>query len=92
MSEVNEKRVAVLTTHAGEPLIIRSNPSVEDVRGFVKEHLRRYYAGEPGGPNGVPSVKVLGARYYTDESSFRTDAEEFEEEIDISDLDPLATP
>ncbi len=44
-------RVAVLEVAIGEPLLIRSNPSQEEVLEFVKEHNRRYLAGEPGGTN-----------------------------------------
>ena len=87
--EDTPSRVCVLGTHIGESLILRSNPSDELVRGFVKEHLRRYHAGEPGGPSRMPAYKILSATYYESEIAFR-EGRGKQDEIDISDLDPMA--
>lgn len=89
MPETNDQRVAVLATHVGNPLVIRSNPSEEEVRGFVEEHNRRYHAGEAGGPSGVAAFKIVGAKFYTSELDFINDPDEDDGEIDISDLDPF---
>ena len=87
--EASASRVCVLETSIGEPLIVRANPSKDDVRGFVGEHLRRYHAGEDGGPGGHPPHKILTATYYESELAFH-EGDGKQEEVDISDLDPMA--
>lgn len=84
-----ENSVVVIDTHVGHDLVIRANPSDEDVRGFVAEHHRRYIAGEPGGPSGIPAYRLFTAKRYTDEESYLGGAEAVAE-IDLSDL--LPTP
>ena len=81
--KVNPNRVAVLKTNVGEPLIIRSNPTVEEVRNFVKENNRRYHEGEPMGPSNQPSVLVLSAAFHESELDV-DDAKGVE--VDLSDL------
>jgi len=63
----NPERVALLQTHVGSNLLIRSNPSEADVVGFVTEHNRRYYAGEPGGPSGQPAFLIQSAAFFDNE-------------------------
>lgn len=82
-------RVCVLETHVGEPLIIRANPSEEEVRAFVAEHLRRYHAGEHGGPGGHPAHKILSAAYFESEAAFMA-GQGKQAEVAIDDLDPMA--
>jgi hypothetical protein len=77
----NPDRVAVLETHIGEKLYIRSDPSTDAVRSFVSEQNRRYHAGEAGGPDGLPAYLIRAAHFYAHESD-----PEPESEIDISDL------
>ena len=60
----NLERVAALTTHIGDVIIIGSDPSKKEVLAFVEEHNRRYHAGEPGGPSGIPAYLVQEAAYY----------------------------
>lgn len=82
-------RVAVLRTHVGFPLVIRGNPTEEQVRGFVAEHNRRYHAGEPGSPPipgqpPAPAYLVLGGAWF--EAEVPSDEYDFEgaEAIDLS--------
>lgn len=63
----NPNRVAVLETHVGERLIIRANPALKDVKSFVAEQNRRYEAGEPGGPSGIPPYQIHEAAYFPSE-------------------------
>lgn len=80
-------RIAVLTASVGKPLILRSNPSEEEVKDFVREHNRRHEAGEAGGPDGYPAVRILEAVYYSDEESFvKGEVDSQGEEIDLSDV------
>ena len=81
----NADRVAVLSTHVGENLLIRSNPDEDTVREFVKEHNRRYHAGETGGPSGIPAYLIIGASYYDNELDVE-DLNTSGTEIDISGL------
>ena len=83
---INEDRVAVLSTHVGEPLVIRANPSKEQVVGFVAEHNRRYHAGEAGGPDGNAAYLVQGAKFYENEAAF-LNGEDAESDIDLSELE-----
>lgn len=71
--KANPDRVVLMKTHVGVPLMMRANPTVEEVRGFVAEHNRRYEAGEPGGPSGIPAFNILGATYYESESDADAD-------------------
>lgn len=84
--EVNlDARVVVLHTHTGQPLILRSNPSEDEVKGFVREHNRRFHAGEAGGPSGLPSRLIQFAEEYDrEEDLYDTNSEG--REIDISDV------
>lgn len=79
--------VVVLETHVGQPLIIRANPDDAAVRSFVKEHTRRYIAGEPCGPSGDPSFRIFNAKRYLTELDFLSGAAPAAE-IDVSDLLP----
>lgn len=83
----NEDAIVVLTTSVGFPLVIRANPSDESVRSFVEEHTRRYIAGEPGGPSGIPPYRIFGAKRYSSELVYLEDGEAVED-IDIADLLP----
>jgi len=76
-------RVAVLLTHVNIPLVLRANPTEEEVLGFVKEQNRRYHNGDPGGPSGLPAVLVREAAFFDEESP--TDEYDFEkgERIDL---------
>lgn len=65
---VNPDRVAVLETHVGERLVIRSNPSPKAVKEFVIEQNRRYAEGEPGGPSGLPPFQIHEANFYPSEA------------------------
>lgn len=78
-------RIAVLSTHTAENLYLRANPTEEEVRGFVKEHNRRYHAGEPGGPGGSPALLIIGASFYDADDDLE-DPEVVGQEIDISGL------
>lgn len=80
-------QVVVLTTSVDHPLVIRANPSDEEVRGFVAEHTRRYVAGEPGGPSNIPAYRIFTAKRYADEVTFITGGDNFEE-VNIADLLP----
>jgi hypothetical protein len=60
-------RVAVLRT-SGQPLVIGSGPTAADVKRFVKEHNRRFFASEPGGPGGHPAVQVFAAYWFDTDS------------------------
>lgn len=65
MAQTNE--VAVLAT-SKDPLIIRSCPTVNEVKDFVREHNRRFQEGEPGGPTeGSESVQIFSAEFYPTE-------------------------
>lgn len=69
-AQQNSDRVAVLQTHVNFPLIIRSNPSEEQVRSFVEEHNRRYHAGEPGGPGGQPAFLIQSGMWFDSEADY----------------------
>ena len=75
-------RVAVLTMENGSPLILRANPTTEEVRGFVAEHNRRSAAGEAGGPDGWPARRVVSAAFHDTEDDLKNGTE-----IDISEED-----
>ena len=62
--KANLDRVAVMTTTVGELLVLGSDPTEDEVRGFVAEQNRRFWAGEPGGPGGSEPVLVTSARYF----------------------------
>ena len=79
----NPLRVAVLVTAEGQPLILRSNPTLQEVRGFVREHNRRFNAGEPGGPSGLPARQIVSAQYFESEDDL-SDLEKTGADIDIS--------
>lgn len=81
----NPNRVAVIATHTGEPLILRSNPSEEAVRSFVAEVKRRYHAGEVGGPSGIPARLPLSASFFEDEGDLH-DFNKTGTEIDLSGI------
>lgn len=81
--------VVVLNTHINEDLVIRGNPTDAAVRRFVKEHHKRYLAGTPGGPSGIPAFRIFNAKRYESEPAYLNDATPLDE-IDIADL--LATP
>jgi hypothetical protein len=88
-SKVDEsQRICVLATHIGEDLVIGANPTTEEVRGFVGEHLRRYHAGEAGGPSGHPAHKILSATYYESAAAYH-EGKGKQDEIEIADLDPM---
>lgn len=83
----NDREIVVIAVTFGEPLIMRSSPTDEDVKGFVTEHKRRHEAGMPGGPDGYPAVGILEAVRYPDEDSFkRGDVDSVGEPIDLSDV------
>lgn len=67
MAKKNPRRIAVLATSDGGSLILRSNPTLQEVRGFVREQNRRFAAGKPGGPDGYPAKQIISASYHEDE-------------------------
>lgn len=77
---------AVMYTHVGQLLILRGTPTTEEVKGFILEHNRRYHAGEPGGPSGIPSFKIHKAAFFEDEMDAKDGLEG--NEIDLSDVLP----
>lgn len=85
----NSDSVVVLNTHINEDLVIRGNPTKAQVRKFVKEHHRRYLAGEAGGPSGIPPYRIFNAKRYASEGEYLNGADAVEE-IEVSDL--LTTP
>jgi hypothetical protein len=85
--EVEINKVVVLTTSIGHDLVIRSNPTDQDVRNFVGEHTRRYIEGAAGGPSGIPAYRIFSAKRYTDEPSFLK-GEDNLDEVNIADLLP----
>ncbi len=80
-----QERVAVLRTHLDWDLVIRANPTDEEVLGFVVEHNRRYHAGLPGGPSGIPAFLVTQVQFYADETD-KDDPAKAIGELDISNL------
>ena len=77
--------IAVLYTDS-RPLIIRGNPTLKEVKGFVKEHSRRYKSQLPGGPSGVPARRIVSAYYFKSEPDwFFSQDDTWCEEIDISE-------
>lgn len=79
-------RVAALRTHVGETLVIRANPSEDEVLNFVKEHNRRYFSGELGGPSGIPAFQIHKADFF--DSEHEIDDPNKGTEIDISSALP----
>ncbi|MEM3097390.1 MAG: hypothetical protein QXU32_01545 [Nitrososphaerales archaeon] len=77
--KVNPNRVAVLVTELGEKLIIRSNPTLKDVRSFIKEQNRRYEEGAPAGPDPtLPAFHIVKA-FFCDSEEFIEDEDHLEE-------------
>jgi hypothetical protein len=74
-----------MATTGGQPLILRGNPTLEEVKGFIREHNRRFHAGIPGGPAGLPAKQIISAAYFESEAELR-DLNESGTEIDISDI------
>lgn len=63
--------VVIKTTVPNIDLVIRSGPTNTQVRSFVKEHHRRFLAGEPGGPSGnYPAHHILSAARYENEYAY----------------------
>jgi hypothetical protein len=87
--KVPETRVAVLRTDSF-PLVIRGNPSEEEVRGFVAEHSRRHVHGEAGGPNGERAHAIQDAFWFDEEPAEGEFDFEGAEQIDLGDS--LKTP
>lgn len=67
------EKVAVLETDNGERLIIRSNPTVEEVQAFVTEQNRRYHAGEKRGSD-APALLVHEGNFYPTELDINDDS------------------
>ena len=86
MASKNVNRVAVLETEGGDTYIIRANPSVDEVRGFVSEHNYRAANQIPGGPSGLVAQKVVTACYWTSERHFIKGKAQGRRTIDITDL------
>lgn len=78
--------IAVITTSSGHPLILRSDPSVEDVRAFVAEVKRRYVAGEAGGPSGIPAELPISAAFFDSEDTFRNNLKAKGKRINLSGI------
>ena len=64
-------QIVVLRTDL-DPLVIRGNPTLKEVRGYVEEHHRRFTEGLPGGPDGSRARRIESATRYADEYSFLT--------------------
>ena len=79
--------IVVMETSVGQPLVLRANPTIKDVRGFVEEHTRRYLAGEAGGPSGIPAFRIYNAKRYANELSW-LEGESPTATVDIADLLP----
>lgn len=62
-------QIVVIVTDL-DPLVIRGNPTIKEVRSFVEEHHRRSEAGLPGGPDGSRARKIQNAKRYADELSY----------------------
>ena len=67
------EKVAVLETSEGQRLIIRANPSVEEVQAFVTEQNRRFNTGEARGPSGEPAYLITEANFYPTETDILDD-------------------
>lgn len=66
-----KESIVVLTTSVGEDLVIRSGPTNDEVRSFVKTAVKRFINGLPGGPDPeLPAYQVYSARRYPDELSY----------------------
>jgi len=79
----NANRIAVLDTEGGDHYIIRSNPSVKEVLGFVKEHNRRAAKNIPGGPSGIIAQHITSAYYYPNEVNFDNGVKTGRSKIDL---------
>ncbi len=82
---MSSTRVAVMATTGGQPLILRGNPTLEEVKGFIREQNRRYDLRLPGGPSGVPAKQIISAEFYEHERDLR-DLSKSGTAIDISDI------
>lgn len=81
----NPAEVVVVKTNVPNiDFVIRSGPTNVEVRRAVKEHHRRYLAGEPGGPAGHAAQRIVSATRYPDEFAYR--AGEDGESVKIEDL------
>lgn len=61
-AKTNPMRVCVLACENGENLIVRSNPSPEDIQGFVKSHHERNPA-----QTDQPTYRIMSATYFESE-------------------------
>jgi len=66
MSDI-QTRVAVLETKEGQPFILRANPTIKEIQGFVREQNRRVDVGAPAGPSGIPARHITSAKYFDNE-------------------------
>lgn len=82
---MSSTRVAVLATAGGQPLILRGNPTLEEVKGFIREQNGRFEQRLPGGPSGVPARQIISAEYFEHERDLR-DLSKSGTDIDISDI------
>lgn len=60
--KVNPMRVCVLACENGENLIVRSNPSPDEIRSFVSAHHARNPA-----EHDQPTYKIMSATYFESE-------------------------
>lgn len=71
----NKKTSVVVLENDADPLVLRSGPTNAQVRAFVKEHHRRFLAGEPGGPGGANPRNITSATRYDSELEFLAGAD-----------------
>lgn len=63
--------VVLETTNPYESLIIRSGPTVKEVRSFVEEHHRRFLNREYAGPSRERrAYQILNAKRYPNETAY----------------------
>lgn len=67
MMSAIQTRVAVLETQEGQSFILRANPTINDVKDFIREQNRRVDSGEPAGPSGIPARHIIAAKYFDNE-------------------------
>lgn len=79
--------VCIMETNIeGYNLCLRANPTIENIKKFVTEQRRRYYALQPGGPGGNPAVFVKNAKLWRNELDYGKQGKRCFKVIDLSDV------
>lgn len=69
----SKKSICVLETNIGIPLVIRSGPTLDEIKAFVAEHNRRHEAGLHEGPAETHvASKIYSARVFASEDAWGT--------------------